>query len=229
VLPKVPSDVGNVTFTISNSDPPRTNLVYPKISPGVIARRIDREIPTVAQRRTFFGELIYTVSKAQRSDIGNTSRQYELGQVTDFGEQPVQAVDPMLVNSTTEVQHNTNIIDYTALGLSSEEQTAIDTASTDLYVKLETQLNELKQLRANTEQQVNSFQKLINDTNRALDALQVIASNSDADMSGAIAKLEARREDLFRQRAETIALSNEYADQANALLESLRQLAVVVK
>lgn len=229
VLPKNPDDVGNVTFTISNKEPPRTNLIYPKIPNGITNKTVDRNITLVSERRKHLGTLVFTVSKAQQANIGNTNRQYEIGQVSDFSSRPSQDIELMLVSQKTEIQHNTNEIDYQSLGLAADEQDIINNTSINLYSDLESQLSAVKQMRADSDQSINSYQKLINDTNRALDALKVISAKSNVDVDNMIAKLEANRDDLFEKKRNAISASNAYAAQAESLLASLRQLSVVVK
>lgn len=230
VLPQNPEDVGNVTFTISNSPPPRTNLVYPKISVGLVNRKRQVEVISIDERRQELGSLIFTISSAQRSDIGSNSRQYELGEVLEFTDNQGPAAEPMLVSSVTEIRHDTNVLDYAQMGLSDDEQNAIARSALNAQTTLTARLNELKQLRADSDVEINSIQKSINELTRTITALEsVVASTQDQSVIALIEKLKVKRDAAFSQRQVTIEAADAYAAEAETVIAQLRSVAVVVK
>lgn len=227
VLPVNPQDGGNITFTISNTTPPRTNLVFPKIPAGLVDRGRNRPQPISSiDNRQYLGELIYSVSSSRRRTVGNNSRQYEIGQVLDFNTSDTVAVDVMLVSQITEIQHNTNIFDYDQLGVTSDEQDLIAAESLKKHSILTDQLNDIKRARADAEIDINTQQKIINEANRAIAAMQAIASN---DLSSVIVKLQVTRDQAIKVRDAAIAAANSYSAQADAVLAQLRSVAVVLK
>lgn len=227
ILPIEPQDSGNITFTISNNTPPRTNLVFPKISAGVVERGQGRK-PSVSylDNRKYLGDLIFSISSSRRRVTGNNSRQFEIGQVLEFSNDDTVAIDPMLVNPVTEIQHNTNVFDYDKLGVTEEEQALIAQESLRAHSELTNQLNGLKQYRADAEAEINNQQKVVNEANRAITAMEAIKS---ADMLPLITKLTAKRDEAAAARDETIDLANDYAAQADDVLAQLRAVAVVLK
>src|SRR6185295_8527411 len=108
--------------------------------------------------RKFLGDLIFTVSSARRRDSGNNSRQYEIGQVLEFGDTPSQTVEPMFVGPVTDIQHNTNMLDYDTMGVSTDEQALISDQSLKAHLALTQQLNTLKSKRADAEVTINTQQ-----------------------------------------------------------------------
>lgn len=232
-LPQDPDDGGNVTFTVSNSEPPRTSLLFPKIAIGIQRRRRIREEITLIDRRGSLGGLAFTVNKASRDQVGNTARQYEIGQVLEFNDAvDTQSVDPMLVADGTEIRHDTNAFDYEALGISSEEIQTISDKSVVAYDELSRRLNQLRVLRSNAEVDINTNQKLINEANRNIAALQAILDNStesDQDIVDLIAKFEQSRVEAQQALDLVITNANTYASEASELLDDMRKVATVLK
>ncbi len=238
VLPQNPDDIGDVTFLISNTLPPRSDLLYPKVPGGVVSKhRQPNEIMLVDRRETF-GNLVFSVSRATRKEEGNNVKQFETGQVLDFNEKSGREVNVMLVSDVTELRHDTNILDYAQMGLTSEEEQAIAELSLLTQDQLTNKLNELKQLRGDAEQVINTQQKLINDTTKTIDSLTVTLEENPASSSVAteisiieqlILKLKMKRDSAFAVRDQAVSDANYYADEAVKVLDQLRAVGVLVK
>lgn len=238
VLPKNPEDAGNVTFLISTTLPPRSDLLFPKVPFGIIdKKKAPREI-TLIDRRNTVGSLVFSISRASRKEEGNNSRQYEIGQVLEFNEVSGKAVAPMLVRDVTEIRHDTNIIDYEKMGLTSEEEQAIAELSLLTQDQLSDRLNEYKRLRSDAEQIVNVQQKLINDITRTINSLRITLDEGPTTGSAAtesslveqlVAKLVAKRDVAFATRDQAVADANWYAANASRTLDQLRAVGILVK
>lgn len=230
ILPVNPEDKGNVTFTISNNNPPRTNLIFPKIPTGLVLRRREVVTKPITVRRESVGDLIFSISTAKRSVLGNNARQYELGQVLSFDEVPTVDVEPMLVNPTTELRHDTNILNNESMGLSESDVATIATASLQVQDALTNELNLLKEQRADAELTITNQQKIANETGKTLSALQVIQEQAPSDdVAALIVRLEQRQTDAIAARDVAIATANDVAAQADVILAQLRAVATVVK
>lgn len=238
ILPKKPEDSGNVTFTISNNTPPRSDLLFPKIPRGIVEKRKTYNQIDLVERRNSFGSLAFTVSKATRKEEGNNARQFEIGQVLDFNDTSGKQAEVMLVRSVTEIRHDTNILDYEQMGLTEEESTAIAELSLLTQNQLMDRLNELKQLRGDAEQVINVQQKLINDTTKTINSLQVTLDEGPTSGSvmteisiveQLISKLEAKRNVAFETRDKAIQDANLYAQEATKVLDQLRTVGTLVK
>lgn len=232
VLPSEPDDSGNITFTISNSSPPRTNLLFPKVPRGIVDRKRNVVSLDPVQRREFLGELVFSVSRSDKTEEGNNARQFEIGQILEFSDTPLQTLDPMYVADETETRHDTNLFDYDAIGLDEDEQRLIADNSVKVQQRLTDELNIARSNRSDAEEIVNIKQKLINETNRNINALEVIVTNSDdvdPDVSALIEKLTAKRDAAIADRDVAIDNANTYASEASRLLDELRTVATVVK
>jgi len=232
VLPQKPQDSQNITYLISTTSPPRTSLLFPKIPVGVTLReRPPRQLTTVERRQTV-GDLVYTVSKASRQQPGNNAKQYEVGEILDFDYYGIRTVEPMLVSDKTEIQHNLNLYDYEELGLTESEVALMSDESLRTFDALAVSLNELRVLRSSTEVDINTNQKIINEIDKNIAALEVIVDASDAtesDVLQLIEKLQARK--ITAQAALQTAVTNAdlYAAQADDQLAKLRTVATVLK
>lgn len=230
VLPKRPDDSGNVTFLISNTAPPRSSLLFPKVPLGIVEKRRKPQDINIVNRRKNCGGLVFSISKAVRKEEGNNSRQFEIGQVLDFNEGLGRTVDVMLVNDTTEIRHDTNVFNYEQIGITVEEQMVIAEASLMTQDQLSNQLNELKQLRSDAEQVINVQQKLINDTTKLINSLNItLSEGSVIDIKSIITKLEKTRAEAFTTRDKAISDANSYAAEAEVVLDKLRSVGVLVK
>jgi hypothetical protein len=230
ILPKNPEDSGNITFTISNTTPPRTNLIFPKIPIGLVLKRREIEPISITDRRQSVGELIYSISSAKRDALGNNARQYELGQVLSFDDQQGDDVDPMFVNPVTEIRHDMNILDNKTMGLSDEDVATIALVSTKAQDALVDELNIKKKQRVNAELIITTQQKIINETGKTLAALLVVQEQSPStDVGALIDKLQGRQNDAIVIRETAITAANDLAAEADKILADLRTVAVVVK
>lgn len=204
-------------------------MVFPKIPAGLVDRGRER-LPTVGiiENRQFLGDLIFSVSSSKRKAVGNNSRQFEIGQVLEFGQGSGGAVEPMLVSQITDIQHNTNTFDYVALGVTADEQATIARHSLRTYDALMNELNLMKRKRADTEIDINTQQKVINETTRTLAALGTI-DDASGEIVILIRKLKKKRDDAFVARDLSIKNANDYAAEANVILTKLRAVAIVLK
>lgn len=231
ILPQEPEDGGNVTFTISNQAPPRTNLVFPKIPPGIVDRKKEPKTIELFNRRDVIGDLVFTISQSSRKEEGSNNKVFETGQVLDFSDAPLKSLDPMLVGSKTQTQHDTNRLNYDALGVNEEEQQLIADSSLLVHKDLSDQLNAVRQQRADSEQLVVANQKIINDANRTIDSLEVIqdsSSETDSDVDALIQKLKLKKDEALSLRDQAADEANTLAVQAVALVDEIRTVGTVL-
>lgn len=229
VLPQQPQNSGNVTFTISNSPPPRTNLIFPKVPSGIVNRTINRSNQEV---RSSVGDLVFTVIQSRRDLEGNNGKTFEIGQVLEFNDAPIKKLEPMFVGPKTVTQHNINRINYAELGIDDEGQKLIDNISMTTYKTLSDQLNFARQQRKNAEVLVSTNQKIINDSNRAINALKIIQINNvatDGQIDDLISKLEQRKSEAFIARDAASESANHFAIESTHILDQLKAISTVLK
>ena len=232
ILPQTPDAGGNVTFTISNNPPPRANLLFPKIPPGVVDRqRLSRSLD-ILRRRTVLGDLVFTVSQSRRNTEGSNNKVFEIGQVLEFSDRILKSLDPMLVGRKTETQHDIVRINYEPLDISNEDQEFINNSSLVVHKSLSDQLNVVRQQRKNAEQLVVSNQKIINDSNRTINALKIIQDQTGMTDSGVeelIIKLELKKGEAFVARDVAIVAANAMSAEATQIQDKLRTVSTVLK
>ncbi len=225
VLPKVESDSTSVTYTISSTDPPRTELQFQQVPTGVERQLRNFPIHTLQTRRAANGDLIYTISKSNYSNVGWGAKQFEVGQVLEFSTVDESTVDPLLVGDT-EIRHDTNLLDYDAIGLSSAEQDLIKSSADAQFKELSDELNVLKMSHSDTSILLNTNQKTINEVSKAISALGQLSTDG---ISSIVAKLNARLTELTVEKNTLIETLNSIAAEASSVSDSLKQLSELVK
>lgn len=232
VLPKEPSDGGNVTFTISNQPPPRTNLLFPKIPQALVEKKRQSSSRNSLDVRPTLGELAFTVNTSDRSQAGNGQNVYEIGQVLEFNNESILATEPMLVAPSTTIQHDISLIDYESLGLNQAQVAELSAKALNSFNDLMNQLNQTVQDRKNADTVIVDLQKIINDSDRTINALNVLQSEetgTDGFVDDLLTQVEARKASAIADRDAKIAQANQLADDAAVLQNELRQVGTVVK
>tara|TARA_R110000751_G_scaffold274677_1_gene375569 strand:- start:1878 stop:2609 length:732 start_codon:yes stop_codon:yes gene_type:complete len=230
-IPAAPSNSGNVTYTISMADPPRISELYPKIPEGVSNRKKLLKTITTTPRKSV-GGLAFTTSKASATTASNNVKQFGMGQVLEFGSVNVRAVDPMLVSNKTEYKHDVAVIDYDKLGVDIDGQLIVGEASFVVHKKLSDKLNDLKELRANSEVLINNNQKIINETRRTTGALKVIVDQSDEydnEINELIVQLDVKLSDAINAKDIAVSDANKHAADAKVISDELRKISLVMK
>lgn len=234
VLPKTPSDSASVTFTISNTDPPRSGLYFPQLPVGLVSRKRTPVKIDLISRRANLGQLVFTISKSNRSEDNDTKKQYEIGQILEFDTLNIKPVDPMLVSMTTQIRHDTNLIDYAAMGLSESDINIINNISLLTQDDISSQLNEVKQKRLDAQNDINRYQKTLNEISKTINSLEISVQESSSTESisiieDIIAKLSAQKVSIEANIDDLVIKANEYAAQASELVDKLRSVSVLVR
>lgn len=174
---------GNVTYTISTQDPPKTNMRITQVPPGVELQPAPDKIFDDATRRAQFGDLIYTIADNSRSLPGSNIKQFELGEILEFEENPPQqTVQPLMSPSSLEIRHDTNVLDLSSLGLTDEEISELVTGSEEKQAELEQEFNNKNTEAKDLETAITENQKKINETNKALKATREVFDIPDGDL-----------------------------------------------
>lgn len=225
------TELGNVTFTVSNNSPPRSNLLFSKIPDGIARKQILRR-DEVLWRRETVGDLVFNISESRRTTEGTNNKTFETGQVLEFNDGTSKTVDEMLVGNNTTTQHNITRIDYDQLDIDDEDKQLIDSVSFLAYKSLGEDLNNARQRYRNYEQDVIEFQKIINNSTRTINALKIAQdqnAGTDIDVSDLISKLEIKRDEAFRSRDAAIASANQASAESTSILDRLRTISTVLK
>lgn len=229
VQPGVPS---NITFQISNNPPPRTQLLFVKTPVGLSRRKRPPRVYTDGERRATVSKLAFSVTSSAGSQITTGMKQFESGETLDFDVgRSVDKVNPMLVPSTSEVRHDTNLLDYDALGLDETTQGVIDDQAAAAHKQLLEQLNVIVRQRADYETQLQTVQKLLNEVGKTIAGLIGVLEISPDNQTLVAAKdelLDKQVQLRLRQR-DLVVLANRAAADAVAVKDKADQVAQLVR
>ena len=225
VLP-VDGKAGNVTYTISIQDPPKTNVRITQIPPGEELQPAPDKIFDDATRRAQFGELIYTIAENSRSIPGSNTKQFELGEILEFEENPpTQEIQPLESPTSLEIRHDTNVLDLASLGLSNEEIDELVAGSEQKQAELEKEFNSKNTEAKNLDTAITENQKKINETNKAIKATREVFDISAGDLTfdepiyqkllATLVEFELQRTELITRRNTIIS---ELKDTSRAIL-----------
>lgn len=229
VLPRGPQQAGNVTFTISSTQPPRTSLLFPKLPPGVSGRRRTPRVIDVSLRRKDVDNLLFTVNSASRGATSSSVKQYEVGQILEFGDlAPTRTLEPNTAGCHSEIRHDTGLLDYQRLGITPDQRALVEREGDEVYRRLEAELAAARQLYSDLQVAIGENQKLLTETGKALDALRAMGS-SDPTIAGMISDLADKRQALNSGRGGLVNRANDAARLAAGLLQQLRDLSQVIR
>ena len=178
-MPQQPSDVGNVTYTISNNDPASAAgnfIIYPVAEK--LRKRSSKHYDQ-DQRRASLGKLVYTITTGGVSVVGKSTKLFEVGQILEFSDISPTVSDVDSVLGRIEIQHNTNLLDLEALGLTETEVNQLQNDSATYKEQLETQLTQTQNSIADNKSSIIELQKTINEANKALDAIAALGGDDD--------------------------------------------------
>lgn len=211
-LPKSPSDAGNVTFTISNEIPRRSDTLVVQLPVSEEIRPAPSSLYDDNTRREAYGELVYTTVEANRSLAGSNKKIFSIGEFLEFDVDDIELPELLGVPRHVDLQHNTNLLDYEDAGLSLDEITSITLAAATKKKELENTMASLQMQISDQQTAVTENQKKINETRKLISAISQIVSPDDAIMI----KLNVREDELVAERDVIIAAIN----NTNTLIKS---------
>jgi hypothetical protein len=136
----------------------------------------------------------------------------------------------MLVADKTEIVHNISKIDYSYLGIDEEDAKTIENTSLIAYEQLNNQLNTIRENRKTYEEIILSNQKIINDADRAINALSIVNDlGPGSGVADLISKIQLRKSEALHKIDESTNLANDLASQAEVVLNQIRAVATVIK
>jgi hypothetical protein len=228
VLPAKSSDPGNITYTCSNGPPPRSNLSFPQLTLAIAIRK--RPSPISKANRPSPGLLAISVTAAGKSGSMNGAKQFEPGQVLEFTDTQPAELAQATVSSKTIVNHNLNVLDLTAMELSTEVQATVTTNAKTAFATLTADLNELRAQRFSLENQLVDSQKQLNELNKAIAAINVvIAVVSSSDLTSTRNDLIARAAAVTTSINAAVVAANVVAVNIDATESQLLSVSQLVK
>lgn len=236
ILPK-DGEVGNVTYTISNNDPPRQFVRLVQLPVFEELQTAPDRLFDDLERREQLGELIYTIATSSRSDPGSNVKLFEVGQVLEFEEEPpIETVNTTYAPSNIDLQHNTNLLDLEGAGLTEEEARVLTVSSQTKIASLEREYLTIQTSIQNLKTNITENQKKINETNKTIRAVREINDIAEDDLEydeGAIGeiyqKLLTSLASLESQRDQLITDVNAKSIEAEEVYKSILRISELVR
>jgi hypothetical protein len=217
VLPSKASDSTSVTYLISNSLPPRSSLVFPKLPDALVGRKIDRGNRPIDP--SVYGALAVTVTKSAPTNVLSGVKAIDLGEVIEFEDAATQIVTPMLVTFETEVRHDTNKYDLASIGIVEEKQANFIEEIKKGQAKVRQELNDCVKQRADTDIEIDKLNKQLAEAEKT--------RNASIFANEAIGGSEVLQEAIVELNKQVAAIKKNVEDQiklANSLVEKADEL-----
>jgi chromosome segregation ATPase len=228
ILPKSPSESGNISYVISNNDPPRSSTTFIQF-PGF--ERIFRESDLVydkEEKRVFAGELIYDITKPSESIKGSGVAQFEIGQVLEFSEESV-STDSSEVDTYNldrlELRQDLKAIDYESVGLSKSDYEELVSASLKRLNEITDEIGSVGASLKSNNSLILKNQADINNANSLLNNIEAIlgATHASAD------KVRQTLEDLESTKSELLSERQSLQLELASLRDELNKVREVVR
>jgi len=173
ILPKAATTPGNMTFTISSNDPPRTQSFVSQLSSAADYQDLPTRVYTNKERRASLGNMIFSVSYGAKGPAGFGQKMFEVGQTLSF-EDTTTDLTEVQVSNNLDLQQNLNLLNLEAMGLTTDQIARLIDSSNEQFNKLVIDLNMAFTNINNAKTAISDNQKKINETSKALDAAQTV-------------------------------------------------------
>jgi hypothetical protein len=224
---------GNITYTISTQEPPRTNVrathlpVSEELKPAP-ARIFNDEV-----RRAQFGELVLTIAEASRTTPGSNTKLFEVGEILEFEiNPPADEIETVRAPGSVEIRHDTNLLNLAAAGLDQDEIELLTKESERKQATLEKDFIVKKAEIDNLDTNIRENQKNFNETNKALRATKEIFGIIDGDLTfdnPIYQKLLLKISELEVERDLLIFNRNNAGKEAEQVYRSLIRISELVR
>lgn len=231
ILPRG-TEAGNISYTISSQDPPRPFINISQLPVIEELTPAPDKIFDDETRRNQFGELIFTIAHSNKNIAGSNAKTFSVGEVLAFDILP-PSEELVTVRSPddVEVQHNTNLLDLSKLGLTDDEIVALAMRSSAKQVELEklfvNKQNEIKHF----EVEIGEVQKTINENNKTLNAVMELLGLNPGETSDNVVfqKLSKNVTDLQTRLDTLITNRNAAATEVAEIHKSIIKISELVR
>jgi len=228
VLPQEPEDSESVVYTISNTTPPRSELNFMQIPDGIKRKQRDPKTALPSTRRFNLGDLALTSKKNRPGSIVTGNQLFYIGQVTEFVDSTVTDIGD--INSALVTQHDRVYIDPTHIGLETDELDDISSEALDAQGQILIELEGLQKRKDDLQVEIVSEQKILNDANRVIGALDIIVDldPGNVEMQALKVQTEEVAADATAAIDEAVVEINEMPAAIRAKHDKLRTLATMI-
>lgn len=232
ILPKN-SESGNITYTVSSQDPPRTNVTVLQLPVVEEFKPAPDEIFDEDTRRSVFGEQILTLSQGSRSNPGSNSKTFEVGEILNFEDNPpIEEINTLRAPDDIEIRHDTNLLDLEGIGLSEEEIFDLELLSQQKLRSLQQLYSDKRTDISDLDAEIGENQKKINETNKTIKAVRELFDIPDSVLefdNDIFTKLNASLIELEEDRDQLIADRNASGTELEDLQKSIVRVSELVR
>ena len=225
ILPTLTS-VGNVTFTISSNDPPRGVTIVPPLQSSGSGKALPSRTINSETRRAALGGLFFVVASGTAYGVSDSKKAYEVGQLLDFSDASDNppALNTALVPVTIELQQNTNVLDLTSIGLSTDE---INSLTVNARSMLDISISQFNDAQTTIQQLGN----LIQDNQRSLNELYKVEAAASIVLNDPVTmkKIEDKKQQLLAERTQLANSYNVETTNAQAIYTNILSIKEVVR
>lgn len=227
ILPKATTP-GNVTFTISSNDPPRTQSFVSQLSSAADYQDLPTRVYTSKERRASLGNLIFSVSYGAKGPAGFGQKMFEVGQTLNFDEDTTTDLAEVQVSNNLDLQQNLNLLNLEAMGLTNDQIARLIDTSNEQFNKLVVDLNVAFTNINNAKTAISDNQKKINETGKAVDASKTVyvLTGQGKDI---LDSLTATKAGLEQTKVDLIAYYNEQVVVAELIVSQILNVREVVR
>lgn len=222
ILPKS-GEVGNITYTISTQDPPRSQEIFVQLPLSEEIRKSPDRIFTKIQKRRFYGQLLYDITIPGPSDEGSGNKQFEIGEVLEFTDQDLEADFYEL--SRIELRQDLKVVDFSIAGLTEEEYNELVLGSEKKINELSDEINKIGQNIKVNSSNISENQSAINNSNNILENIIVVLGlnhPSAGKVKQNIENLQEERNKLLKEREGLQFILDDLRSQLQRVRESVR-------
>jgi len=224
LLPKSFNDSGNFTFTISSNDPVLPTTSGSPLLLGGLRIPIPPRHLTYDERKTALGDFIFSVSSGSAINVGSSKKSYEVGQVLEFTESDdLSVLNQEEVPDIIDIQHNTNVLDLSAAGLSDDEIDEINNSARLEFDKLTNELNALKTKIIKDKLNITENEKNFNEVKKIRMSVEVLGNTV------IVGKLKVKELELSNQKTELINIYNDDVALSSVKYGRLIELKEIVR
>lgn len=224
ILPTGPSDPGNITFTISNNDPPRSGTTFIRLPPSEEFKPAPARVFTKLEKRQYYDKLIFNITTSGPSKSGSGNPQFEIGEVLDFTDEDNTNTDNYELGNIT-LQQDTKVPNYSVAGISQDEYNAIVLASEKKIEELTLEIRQISTELKDNGSLISLNQSSINQSTLLYENTVVVLGDS----SSIATKIKNNITALQKSKDELLQTRNSLQNQLDSLRTELQKVREAVR
>jgi len=196
------NDAGNITWTISMQNPPRSNTSLIQLPLSEILKESPLPYFNKQESRQFLGELVFDISTTGVSESGSGVDAYEIGDIIDFSVEDELKADNYELDNI-EMRQDTKSVDYEKFGITNDEYKSLVDASYARVDFLTSKITSVSLLIINNSDDIKSNQANINDANKLYNNIVAILGKDSPlaiRMANSILIFESIKNNLLNDR-----------------------------